>query len=133
MKIELPVDGLELSDLFLLEEVSFSRCTAADGGGASLRLTGLAQRRGGGRWPSPYEPCFPVELDAEGVRDLSLHLLGELVQLDDFDVVDISSRGWEQIRFEVGDDAARVIHFYCQRLVVRSVTEAAFPEALSGS
>jgi hypothetical protein len=55
------------------------------------------------------------------VSRLSLKEVGGIIQTGGFYVDDIRSRGWSDIRYEVGDFETGVLSFYCEYVEVTSV------------
>ncbi len=83
---------------------------------AELHLECIVERRDTAThgWPSETNPRFKANLRFTGVTDLSIKGFGDGdTQIMGFDVVDLSDRGWEQVKYEVQDYENTRIHFLC--------------------
>lgn len=110
------------SDLASIEYVEYT--AQANEQEATLVLVGIIQRRDTVRyrWPSEQGPKFRVKMRFLGVQQLHLREFGgPPTQIMGFDIIDVSDRGWEVIRFSVEDYEDDRIRFFCKQIDIVSV------------
>ena len=57
------------------------------------------------------------------VSSLEINSIGNtFLQISGFDIVDISSNGWERINFQVADYEIGRIKFFCEEVEIKSVS-----------
>lgn len=111
-------------DAAFLEEFTFSGHAGEE---SVLAMTLLFQRHGAGPegWPSPASPFLRVRMRFGGVRGLLLRDVGAgPKQLLEFDIVDISDRQLEGLRFFVRDWESADLEFHCRTARVVSAEPA---------
>ena len=94
------------------------------GNPAELQLECILERRDTAKqgWPSQSNRRFKADFRFTGVTDLSIKEFGcGDTQIMGFDVVDLSERGWEGVRYEVQDYENGRIHFLCANIEVINV------------
>lgn len=70
-----------------------------------------------------------MRIEFDGVSRLRLKSTGPgPIQIAGFDIVDISDRRWESLRFEVGDYEDARISFYCRTFRVVAADDCAGPD-----
>jgi hypothetical protein len=109
-------------DLAFIESLEYT--AKLDDKEAELVLVGVFQRRDSVRdgWPSKEERRFRVKLRFLGVQHLYvLDFGGAPTQISGFDIIPISERGLEGIRFSVEDYEDDRIRFLCDRIEIVSV------------
>lgn len=91
---------------------------------SALKLTALFQRRDTvrGGWPCGEGDFYRVRLLFGRLRDLFIKDFGSTPkQITGFDIVDISDRGWENVKFQIEDYEQGEIGFVCNSVEILSV------------
>lgn len=109
-------------DLAFVERLEYQ--SDSEGRPASIMLVGVMQRRDEARdgWPSATSPKFRVTLLFDGVRDFELKGFGQQPkQIMGFDIIDVSDRGLDGIRFMVKDYENGDLQFSCRTVEILDV------------
>lgn len=102
------------NDLAYIEKFTLAGCPS------SLELVAWFQRRGS-PWPDLAQPMSRVVLHFDGVVALRIdHFGGGRTQIMGFQILDVSDRHHEGIRFEVGDYEDGRIQFSAESITVLS-------------
>ena len=100
-------------------------CRRAHGDEASqLRIMAKFQRRNNRDkvWPNDCAPYVKVTILFFGVINLSLKEFGPLpMQISGFDIIDVSSRGMENIQYIIEDYENGQIYFECAEVSIEEV------------
>jgi hypothetical protein len=108
-------------DLAYIESLSYT--SAMNGDTSKLRIVALFQRRETATkgWPSDKAPFARVSIDFCGVSNFQVKGLGpQPKQVMGFDILDVSDRGLEDIRFSVEDYEHGELSFNCEEINVFS-------------
>lgn len=106
-------------DLAFIEALEY-RCSRDDEP-SELRVTAKFQRRDIVKdgWPADSEPFLKVTILFRGVANLQLKAFGWTAkQISGFDIIDISDRAWEGMRFSVEDYENDEISLVCEEAIV---------------
>lgn len=106
-------------DLAYIDSLDY--LSASDDTPSKLRIVARFQRRDTAKlgWPSDIAPFAKVSIEFEGVSKFQIKNLGpHSKQITGFDIQDVSDRGWEGIRFSVGDYEGGQIEFLCEGIRV---------------
>jgi hypothetical protein len=109
-------------DLAFIETIEY-QC-GSDNSDASVLLVGIMQRRDEATsgWPSTVLPSFRVAMLFDGVRELELKRFGKApTQVMGFDIIDVSDRGWDGIRFLVEDYENGALRLSCHSISILDV------------
>lgn len=110
-------------DLAFIEALEY-RCTKGDEP-AELRLTAMFQRRDTATngWPNDSDPFVRVTMLFRGVANLQLKAFGRSPkQITGFDILDVSERNLEGVRFSVEDYENEQISFGCDQVTIEEVS-----------
>jgi len=112
-------------DLAFVERLEYT--AQMDEQEAAVVLVAILQRRDSVRngWPSEQGPKFRVKMRFLGVQQFHIREFGgPPTQIMGFDILDVSERGWEGIRFSVEDYEHDRIRFFCKKINIINVEPA---------
>jgi hypothetical protein len=109
-------------DLAYVESLEYKAQTTE--GASEVILTAIFQRRDAVKdgWPSTKSPQYRVTIRFLAVRDFHIKQFGRAaVQIMGFDIIDISSKGWEDIRFSIEDYEDDRIALHCKEIEILNI------------
>ncbi|MED4060931.1 hypothetical protein [Priestia megaterium] len=74
--------------------------------------------------PKGNHNFYEVSMNFYGVENFKLFANGGAIQLSILQIIDISDRSWENIRFQVRDVENEDIDFYCNSIEILNVKES---------
>lgn len=111
-------------DLAFVEYLEYS--TIFQKADSTLKLVGLFQRRDTPQkgWPALNGKFYRVHLLFTGVKNLCISDFGTgPKQILGFDIIDVSDREWEDVKFEIEDYENDQIGFLCNAVEILLVEE----------
>jgi hypothetical protein len=103
-KITRIVEDWRPNDIAFIRKLLFRSREDESGFDLEIEFVACPRSKQTRSWPWEAEPRYEVSLRFSRVRNLALSGLGtENDQVMGFDIIDISGRGWEGVRFEIED------------------------------